>query len=157
MQPTRFLLTHPKLEQRMASLGGKIEIPSLPDLYMKVRAVIDSPNGSAIKVAALLASEPGLSMKILRMVNSAAYGLRQEISKVEQAIALLGMQEVANIVLSATLLQSFKPKLGQRKLDLKKFWEHSIGSGIMARILGYSADASARINLNDTFLGGLIH
>lgn len=156
MIETRFLLPHPALERRMAVLGT-IEIPTLPDLYMRVRDIIESPNGSAVKVAALLANEPGLSMKILRTVNSPAYGLRQQATKVEQAVAFLGMTEVASIVLSATLLKSFPSRPGHRKLDLRKFWEHSIGTGTMARIVGYAADPSARLNMNDTFVAGLIH
>lgn len=157
MREPRFLLTHAGLERRMASLGGKVEIPTLPELYLRVREIIESPSGNAAKIAALLANEPGLSVKILRTVNSPAYGLRQQATKVEQAVAFLGMTEVANIVLSATLLKKFPAKPGHRKLDMRKFWEHSIGTGTMARILGAMADKSARININDTFVAGLIH
>lgn len=157
MIETRFLLTHPALEKRMQSLGGKLEIPALPELYMQVRAIIENPNGNASKVAAVLANEPGLSMKILRTVNSPAYGLRQQAIKIEQAVGLLGMLEVANIVLSATLLKSFPARPGHRRMDLRKFWEHSIGTGAMARIVGGLADPSARIVINDTFMAGLVH
>jgi len=157
MVATRFLLTNPVLEQRIAALGGKIEIPALPELYMRLREIIDSPSGNAAKIAALLANEPGLSMKILRTVNSPIYGLRQQATKVEQAVGLLGMNEVANIVLSATLLKRFPAQPGHRRLDLRRFWEHSIGVGTMARILGNMADPSARIQVNDTFVAGLIH
>lgn len=154
---TRFLLTHPVLEQRLQALGGQVEIPALPELYMRLKAVIDSPTGNAAKMANLLAQEPALSMKILRMVNSPAFALRQQVTRVEQAVSLLGMGEVANIVLSATLLRSFPPQPGHRNLDLHKFWEHSIATAIFARILGSMSHASAKIPLDDTFVAGLIH
>lgn len=157
MSTTRFLLTHPVLEKRLVELGNKVEIPALPEVYLRLRDIINSPSGNAARIASLLANEPGLSMKILHIVNSPAFGLRQPASKVEQAVALLGMDEVANTVLSATLLRCFPPRPGHRNLDLRKFWEHSMGTGIMARILGHMAHQSSRLHVDDTFLAGLIH
>jgi len=154
---TRFLLTHPLLESRLKSLGNKVDIPALPELYMRLREIIADPNGNAGKVALLLAKEPSLSMRILHMVNSPVFALRQQATRVEQAVSLLGMNEVANIVLSTTLLKSFPAQPGHRHLDLHKFWEHSIGTGIMARILGGLAHPSARMPVDDSFVAGLIH
>lgn len=157
MIQTRYLLTHPVLEARIEALGGKIEIPALPELYMRLRDIINSPTGNAFKIAALLANEPALSMKILRTVNSPIFALRQPASKVEQAVSLLGMTEVANIVLSATLLRSFPAMPGHRHLDLRRFWEHSIGTATLARILGNFAHRINRLPVDDTFVAGLIH
>lgn len=157
MAQTRFLLSHPVMEKRVDNLGHPVEIPALPELYMRLREIVNSPTGNANRVAALLANEPGLSMKILRMVNAPTFGLRQQVTKVEQAVSLLGMDEIAGLVLSATLMRSFPPSPGHRCLDLRKFWEHSIGTGILARLLGGAAHRSTRISLDDTFVAGLIH
>ncbi|HSQ42558.1 MAG TPA: HDOD domain-containing protein, partial [Fibrobacteraceae bacterium] len=68
-----YLLEHPKLEKRVKELGGILEVPALPDLYLKIRDVMNSPSGNSQKASQLISKDPSLVMKVLKTVNSPAY------------------------------------------------------------------------------------
>ena len=152
-----YLLDHPKLNARMELLGGVPEVPALPDLYVKLRDLVNSPSGTSQKAAELIAKDPALVMKVLKTVNSPAYGLRQQVSRLDQAVTLLGFNEVTNLVLAATVLKQFPVRPGDRLLNLKKFWEHSIGVAVMARVVMKHSRKIFGTNAEEAFISGLIH
>lgn len=154
---SRYLLDHPVLQQRLQTLGAPIEIPALPDLYVRMREIVQSPTGNAARIGALLANDPALSLKVLKTVNSPAFGLRQTITKVDQAVSLLGMNEISAIVLSATIVKSIPTPPGHRRIDVRKFWEHSMATALFTRMLGSYAHRFPAPQLDQLFLAGLVH
>lgn len=152
-----FLLDHPKLNKRLQELGGMPEVPALPDLYVRLRDVINSPGGNSQKASDLLSKDPSLVLKVLKTVNSPAYALRQHVTKLEQAITLLGFNEVSNLVLAATVLKQFPVRPGDRLLNLKKFWEHSIGVAVMARVIMKHCKKKFNTVAEEAFIAGLVH
>jgi len=152
-----FLLDHPRLNQRLQDLGGLPEVPALPELYVRLRELINAPGGNSQKVSELLSKDPSLVMKVLKTVNSSAYSLRQPVVRLEQAVTLLGFNEISNLVLAATVLKQFPVRPGDRLLNLKKFWEHSIGVAVMARVLLKFSHRKLGTNAEDAFIAGLIH
>lgn len=153
----KYLLDHPKLEARLATLGGIPEVPALPDLYVRVRELVNSPMGNSQKIADTIAKDPSLVMKVLRTVNSSAFGLRQPVTRLEQAVTLLGFNEISNLVLAATVIKQFPVRPGDRLLNLKKFWEHSIGVAVMARICMKHCRKIFGTDAEEAFISGLIH
>lgn len=145
------------MEARLAILGGIPEVPTLPDLYVRVRELVNSPSGNSQRVADVISKDPSLVMKVLKTVNSPAYGLRQKVTRLEQAITLLGFNEISNLVLAATVIKQFPVKPGDRLLNLKKFWEHSIGVAIMTRVLMKYCRKIFGSNVEEAFISGLIH
>ncbi len=152
-----YLLSHPKLEKKLRELGSAPEVPALPELYIRIREIINSPAGSSAQASELISKDPSLVMKILRTVNSPAFGLRQPVTKLDQAVTLIGFNEISNLVLAATVLKQFPVKPGDRLLNLKKFWEHSIGVAVMAKTLLNHCKAQAPSTVEDAFIAGLIH
>ncbi|HRJ25008.1 MAG TPA: HDOD domain-containing protein, partial [Thauera sp.] len=69
-------------------------LTALPDVYERVRQQLDSPAGSIGEVARLVAADPALTARLLRLVNSAMYGYRGRIADVDRAVQLLGLQQV---------------------------------------------------------------
>jgi len=62
------------------------DIPSLPDVVSRILGVISKPTTPASEIARLISYDPGLTSKVLRMVNSAAYGFQRQISSIQHGI-----------------------------------------------------------------------
>lgn len=98
-----------------------------------------------------MSSDPAIALKVLRLVNSAYYGVRQEVKTVEHAVSLLGIKVVKNLALTATVFDTMKASTGQ-------FLHHSLACGIAMRILveGKSA-AHPLVSSDEAFVIGLLH
>ena len=129
------------------------DIPSLPEVVNHILDVISRPNTPASEIARLIALDPGLTSKVLRMVNSAAYGFQRQISSIQHGIMILGFNTVRGLVLSASILKMFEGQ-AEHGLDHKKFWEHSLGTATAARIIGQKVRVP---EFDDAFSAGMLH
>jgi putative nucleotidyltransferase with HDIG domain len=128
-------------------LVSKIQdLPPLPDVVAKAMEITMDPDSSVRDLQALIAKDQALSAKILRIVNSAAYGLRREVSTVSHAIAVLGMDAVSSVIMAASLEGTFQSakSLGARLLS-----DHSWGAALAARSIakrvGYESPEEALV------------
>jgi putative nucleotidyltransferase with HDIG domain len=136
------------------SMYEKIEsLPTLPIVIEKLNNVIYNPQTSAKEVAKILSTDPALSTKILRIVNSAFYGLPNRITSITHAIIMLGFNSVKNIALSSSVIEFFKKEGGNLQL-LQEIWKHSIGVAVSAKVL---AKFTGQVILEEFFLCGLLH
>lgn len=130
------------------------DIPSLPDVVNKILAVISHPNTPASEIARLISYDPGLTSKVLRMVNSAAYGFQRQISSIQHGIMILGFNNVRGLVLSASIFKLFEGHTHPGGMNHKQFWEHSLGTAVAARLLA----KSLRIpEADDVFSAAMLH
>ncbi|MFU2488691.1 HDOD domain-containing protein [Thauera sp. WH-1] len=114
-------------------LVSQIEaLTSLPDVYDRVRAQLESPTGSAAEVARLVAADPALTARLLRLVNSAMFGHRARIDSVDRAVQLLGLQQVHDLVLAMSLHAVFAG-VCPAQLDMRRFWRNSVLNGLASR------------------------
>ena len=81
-------------------------LPSLPSLYMELMRQLESPEPSIKKIGAIISQDPGMTAKILQMVNSAFFGLRRHISNPAEATGLLGLDIIKAMVLSIHIFQN---------------------------------------------------
>lgn len=130
------------------------DIPSLPDVVNKILSLISQPNTPASEVARLISYDPGLTSKVLRMVNSAAYGFQRQISSIQHGIMILGFNNVRGLVLSASIFKLFEGHTHPGGLNHKQFWEHSLGTAIAARVL---AKALCVPDADDIFSAAMLH
>ena len=79
------------------------DIPSLPQFVIETLKKLDDPKSSAADVANKLSRDEGLVIRVLRLANSAYYGLSRRISSVSEAISFLGFKTVKSIVLAASV------------------------------------------------------
>ncbi|HED35055.1 MAG TPA: HDOD domain-containing protein, partial [Gammaproteobacteria bacterium] len=77
-----------------------IELISLPDVYIRLREVITSPNSSMSDVAQIIAHDPSITARLLKLVNSPFFGLVSKVDTMTRAINLLGTQQVHDLVLA---------------------------------------------------------
>ncbi len=129
------------------------QLPTLPHILLKLMEMCNKPETPLQEVAAIIEKDPSLSGKILRLINSAYYGLPRKIKDMENAVAYLGTNTVKNVAISASVYEAFKVKANSL-FNLKLFWWHSIRCGVMARIM---AKRVAYPNPDEAFFAGLLH
>ena len=131
-------------------------LPTLPTVVENVITMIDDPKTSSDSLAKTISSDAPIVSKILKLVNSAYYGLPRKISTLTQATVLLGFNTIKNLVLTTSVFAMFnKKENGNNQLfDREKFWEHSLGCAVASKVL------SKRICLGlpeEGFITGLVH
>lgn len=131
-------------------------LPTPPIVFHQIQKVINDPMVSAGQIAKILQEDPAMSVKVLKLTNSAFYGLAREIESVKQAVVIVGLEAIKNLVLSASVLDMFKGKDIDEEFQ-DKFWRHSLAVGFCARLLAKRARARGMIDPDSAFSGGLLH
>jgi len=129
------------------------ELVSLPDIYVRVKAVIYDPNSTMTDVSDVLSYDPALCARMLKVANSAFFGFPSKVETVKAATCLLGTQQVHDLVLAATITRSF-PEIPDNLISMEDFWVNSVRCGLLAKLL------AAQCNAKDTerfFVGSLLH
>src|ERR687893_1702125 len=121
-------------KQYVAEAVKKITaIATLPEVTNKIIATVEDPKASASALHKIVSHDPALVSRILKVVNSAFYGLPGQIGSIERAIVLLGLNAVKNIAVAASLGQLFKGVPICDGFTAKDLWKHCIAVGVTAR------------------------
>jgi HD-like signal output (HDOD) protein/signal transduction histidine kinase len=129
-------------------------LPTLPHILLKLIEACNNPNTTLKELAKIIATDPSISEKLLHLVNSAQYGLKNHISSIDQALLLLGIVSVKNVAVSASIYRVFHKTQGSDLFNLKQFWWHSLSCGAIARRL---ANQVRYPSPDEAFLSGLLH
>lgn len=129
------------------------EIPALPSIVSDLIKIVDDPLTSTKQIEDLLSRDQGLSLKTLRMANSAYYAIPGGCSTLSRAITFLGCNTLKQLVVSAAVADAFK-KLQGSPFNIKEFWKHSAGTAIVAQTLSNHLDSSLG---EESFVSGLLH
>ncbi|HEY8748392.1 MAG TPA: HDOD domain-containing protein [Tepidisphaeraceae bacterium] len=129
-------------------------IATLPEITMKIIKTVEDPKSSAQQLHKIVSHDPALVTRILKVVNSAFYGLPGQIGSIDRAIVLLGLNGIKNIAVAASLGQLFRGAELCDGYSAKDLWTHCIAVGVVARELA----KNMRLDLPDeAFLAGMIH
>ncbi|MFP4416561.1 MAG: HDOD domain-containing protein [Chitinivibrionales bacterium] len=139
------------LQQKIGSISN---LPTLPQLSMQLMNVVNDKTSSAADVTAIISQDISLSAKILRLANSAFYGIPRTVTNINSAVVILGMKVIQTLVLSLTVFDMFPTDNG--KFDRKSFWRHCLECGFLARLLSERVMLK-RIDPDDAFCAGLLH
>lgn len=134
-------------------VSSEVKLVSFPDIYFKIRQVLDSPTSSAAQVADVISKDTSLSAKLLKLVNSPFYGLPQRIDSISRAVMVIGGQEISTLALGISAINVFKD-IPAELLNMRTFWEHSVAVGVFARTLGRAMRHGAGERL---FVSGILH
>ena len=130
------------------------EVSTLPHIAFRLIKITQSPNPSPKEMCNVLSSDPVMSSRVLRCVNSSAYGLSHPISNLYRAVCMLGYVHLRDLAMTASVANVFQGNETCGKYVRNKLWRHMIGVAICARMI------AARCELPDfesTYLAGLIH
>ena len=131
-------------------------LPTPPIVFHQIQKVINDPNVSANQVAGILSEDPAMSVKVLKLTNSAFYGLSREVDSVRQAVVIVGLEAIKNLVLSASVLDMFKGKDIDKDFQ-EKHWRHSLATGFCCRIVARQVKEHGFIDADAAFSAGLLH
>ena len=106
----------------LAKIG---DIATLPEVTSKIITIVDDPKSTARDLHAIIKTDPALATKILKVVNSAFYGLPGQVSDLDRAIILLGLSAVKNIAISASISRLFTAEKISDNFSARDIWLHS--------------------------------
>ncbi|MDD2924516.1 HDOD domain-containing protein [Rhodoferax sp.] len=129
-------------------------LPSLPQTLLKLLALCQSDDAGLADVAKLIASEPGLTARVLAVAHSAAYRRSDKQLDLLQAASTLGMDLIKVLVISESVFQTFHGFTHAGSIDLRSFWKHSLAVAVIAKAL---AQHQNDVQPEEAYLAGLLH
>ena len=141
----------------IAAINGYIEkMPSLPTSVAKILEVCNDPKASPADLNRIISIDPVLMGKVMKLINSAYYGLNQEITSLVRAIIMLGINTVKNLALSTAVLGTLGQALKSQALNMDGFWRHSLCVGVAAKLIAMQRKVDRKM-LEEYFIAGLLH
>jgi len=126
---------------------------SLPDVVLRVNELLDSDSSTISDIGAVIGTDPALSARLLKLVNSAFYGFPAQVDTISRAIGLIGTNEVRSIVMASAATSVFRD-VSSDLIDMNSFWHRSVYCGLVAKKI---ASSTRRTRGESQFLTGLLH
>lgn len=136
------------------AIAGIGEIATLPEITVRIIQIVEDPKSTARDLHDVIKHDPALASKILKVVNSAFYGLPGQVSNVDRAIVLLGLSAVKNIAIAASMTRLFQGGATIDGFNGMELWRHSAAVGAASRMIAKLQGAQC---MEEMFLAGLIH
>jgi len=132
---------------------GEVDLPLLPAIFQQFTDKLDDPGAKAEDFAEIISSDPSLTVKLLKIVNSAYYSFTATITDVGHAITIVGLTELRELILAVSVVEFFDD-LPNQIVNMNTFWHHSVMTGLLAREL---QNTSAFRTRQSMFTAGMLH
>lgn len=137
---------------RLESIG---DIPTIPVVATRAMDAARDPDSSMRDIAEIISIDPPLASRVLRIVNSAYYSLRQSVGSLPLALTILGIREIIDLVMGISIMTIFPGTSGSGFFDRNMFWKHS---GTCAHVAKFLSEKLGHAKLSsEAFVGGLLH
>ncbi len=137
-----------------AAVNDISHIATLPEITLRIIELVEDPTSTAQDLHTVISNDPALCSRILKVVNSAFYGLPRQIGSINRAIVLLGLNAVKNIAIAASLAKLFRGGDLCPQFNAKDLWTHSVATASASKLI---CD-ELKLGLPDeAFLAGLMH
>jgi HD-like signal output (HDOD) protein len=130
-------------------------IPAFPQSVNQVIAMTSSADCPPKKLVQVIERDPILTIKVLKLVNSAFFGLSKEVISVQHSVVYVGLNTIKNIAISVAM-SGVLPKTNKAGLDMALFWKNSLAVGVIAKLLAEKNRVPAN-GTADYFVAGLLH
>jgi len=110
------------------------DLPTLPQVATRILEAVEDERTSAEDLTRLIETDPAMSVRVLRLANSAYFGLSQRVDSIRRAVVVLGFDAVCQLALATSVLNTFARRQ-QLALDPEDFWMHSLGAAKAAQVL----------------------
>lgn len=131
-------------------------MPALPVTVTKVVEIANNPATSPVDLNKVISLDPVLMARVLKLINSAYYGVSTKVNSLVRAIIMLGINTVKNLALSSAVIDTFGTKSQFRALDPQAFWRHSLGVGVTSKLIAKKRGVDSS-KLEEYFIAGLLH
>jgi putative nucleotidyltransferase with HDIG domain len=130
------------------------DLPTLPVVAMEVNKMLLDYDININRLSVSIENDQAMVSKILKLVNSAFFGLRGKISTISHAIVVLGFNTIRNAVVSISIINAFSVQKGLDGFDIADFWKHSVAVAVTSK---YLAEKAGIHSADDCFVAGLLH
>jgi len=131
-------------------------MPSLSTTVGKVLEICSRTDASPNELNKVISLDPVLTGQVLKLINSAYYSMVSKVTSLTRAITMLGMNTVKNMALSTAIIQSVAGSNKSKALPTAKFWAHSIGVGVSAKLLATAGGVPVQ-EREEFFIAGMLH
>ena len=136
-----------------ALIANVFDMISLPEVYLRIRGLMDDKNSRIKNFAEVVQIDPNLAAKVLKIVNSAYYGFSGKIESISRALNLMGLGQLHNLVLGVSAMNSFSG-MSSDLIDMRMFWLRNLYCGVLSRLL---AQACKLRDSEKLYVIGLLH
>jgi putative nucleotidyltransferase with HDIG domain len=138
------------IKSRVQQIEG---LPPFPATHAEILKLAKSEDASADDLAGQIQMDPSLIATVLKLANSSYYGFTKKTDSLSLAVTRLGMEEVANLIMTAQVFEKLGGMDEGEGLDIKEFWKHSVGAAFAAR----SIAKKLQTEVESSFLAGMLH
>ncbi|HUI73238.1 MAG TPA: HDOD domain-containing protein [Spirochaetia bacterium] len=131
-------------------------MPSLPIAWSKIQEISRNPKATPADLNQVISLDPVLMGRVMKLINSAYYGLNNQITSLVRAIIMLGVNTVKNLALSTAVLSGLSSKSNFQALNNDGFWRHSLCVGVAAKQIAMKRRKDPK-QLEEYFVSGLLH
>ncbi|MCD6160806.1 MAG: HDOD domain-containing protein [candidate division Zixibacteria bacterium] len=143
---------------KIQSIVDKVhDLPTPPIVFTQIIKAINDPNTPIEKLAKIISEDPAITAKILKLTNSAFYGIPKTVANINEAIKIIGLEAVKSLVVSTSVFGMFSKNKNICNDYLESFWRHSLLTGFMAKILVSIIKVDTFEEAEMSFLAGLLH
>ncbi len=145
-----------RIDQKIQDLirDRNTQVPTLPVIVEKILSMAHEESTSANTLAGLISRDPAIANKILRLSNSAYYGMMKEIDSIPRAITIIGFNEVVSLTIGMSVISAFNRKDAGKTFNMKGLWIHSLGCAFACRNI---AKKLSMLQSEQIFISGLLH
>jgi HD-like signal output (HDOD) protein len=138
-------------------VDGTVRIPTLPTVLREMQAITSSAEGSAKEAARVIETDPAIATRVLRLVNSSFYALKNPVSNINLACSILGLKVIKNVVEQASVLEAFGGVQAMPGFDATWLWDHAFKTAVACRMLAERSPIAAGLAKDDAYTCGLVH
>lgn len=135
----------------------RLRLPTLPVVVQKIQALVAEGSAGTRQIAEVVAADAPLAARVLRIANSAYYGLRERCISTSQACTVLGLRVLESVVLQAGVLQQYDHLRRHPGFDLNELWRHSILTAQVCSLLAQRSRAGLELEPEELYACGLLH
>ncbi|MFV1983530.1 MAG: HDOD domain-containing protein [Thiohalomonadales bacterium] len=134
-------------------ISENLTLLSMPEIVVKLNSMLEDPDCTAADIGNEISLDPALTIRVLKIVNSALYHLPNQVKNIPMAITILGILQLRNIVMTTSVIKKFQ-SIPPDLVNMDTFWRHSISCAIASRIM---ANYCKLKDAEDFFVMGLLH
>ncbi|MCS6950669.1 MAG: HDOD domain-containing protein [bacterium] len=140
-----------KLQQLVQTIR---DLPALPEVVVRVMRMTEDPRTDAQSIARVIATDQAMAARVLKLANSAFYGLPRRVSTLSEAVVILGFRTIKNLAIAASTFELLNREIAGYWLQRGELWRHSLACAIGAQLI------ARRVRLpvvEEAFVAGLLH
>ncbi|MBW1676577.1 MAG: HDOD domain-containing protein [Deltaproteobacteria bacterium] len=130
------------------------KLPPFPNVATKALKILDDPDASVDQLISIIQYDQAITANVLKLCNSAYYGLRRQVRSLREGLVLLGNAELKNIILASTVVKFFHKENKGYDLARGELWRHAVATGIISKIISDRVTESEHQSL---FTAALLH